>query len=219
MERRIERIRRWLDRCTAACEGRLWAAAIAELDCARAEMEETRRALSDRLLGEPSRRTGASRATLRVALTSLLLVALLSHPAGSPRGPERSLSPLFTASGSMVEIVTPDEKRLLDALRMPGGGPALAEVPPERIEAAEARRLPDEGLAPAVGEKRFAPTDTRFVRAGGGAVEESVPSQSPSRRDPVVALKADDEPTAEDLLRLLQVGQRALRDEGVVVVQ
>lgn len=181
-------------------------------------MEETRRALNDRLLGEPSRRIGASRATLRVALTSLLLVALLSHPAGSPRGPERVLSPLFTASGSMVEIVTPDEKRLLDALRTPGGGPALAEAPDERVEAA-ARRLPEEEPSPVAEEERSSPSDVRFVRAGTGPSEADVPSRSSSRRDSPAAVKADDEPTAEALLRLLQVGQRALRDEGVVVVQ
>lgn len=222
MERRIKRIRRWIDRCAAACERRLWASAIAELDCARAELEETRRALGDHLASEPLA-TGSASPALRVALTALLLLALLSHPAGLPR--ENSLPPLFTASGSIVEIVTADEKMLLDSLRSPGGNPtaraveAETEVAYEASSAAEPGNSMSEGVSPGLEEGAPPLTEApRVARAGGELSRSGEISETPKKDASSGKLRSDGELPAEEILRLLQVGQRALEGESAVVV-
>ena len=224
LERRIKRIRRWIDRCAAACERRLWASAIAELDCARAELEETRRALGDHLASEPLA-TGAASPALRVALTALLLLPLLSHPAGLPLGRENSLPPLFTASGSIVEIVTADEKLLLDSLRSPGGNPtaraveAETEVAREASSAAEPGNSMSEGVSPGLEAGASPLTEApRVARAGGESSRSGEISETPKKDASSGKLRSDGELPAEEILRLLQVGQRALEGESAVVV-
>ena len=182
-------------------------------------MEEARRLLGMRLVGEV--RPRPSGACLRVALTSVLLVALLCHPAGLPRGPKGAGSPAFTASGALVEIVTPDEKRLLDALRSPGSVLASSEeTVPAPLESVEERPSSVAEMTPQ-DRKRAGEADAgpSFVRAESLPPERISAPAVPREPRPVVPSKADVEPATEDLLRLLQVGQRALGAEGVTVVQ
>jgi hypothetical protein len=182
-------------------------------------MEETRRLLGERLVAEPAR-SGQSALSLRVALTSVLLVALLSHPAGAPREREKAMSPFFVAPDSFVEVVTADEKLLLDALRSPGRDLAADLSAPVQssseplADSDESRpvALPRQGS-----DEQGRAAERQVARA---VVEERVqkPQEAGTERADSGKLKDGDVLAPEEILRLLQVGQRPLQGDSPVVV-
>ncbi len=132
-------------------------------------------------------------------------------------GRENSLPPLFTASGSIVEIVTADEKLLLDSLRSPGGNPTARAVEAETEVAREAPSVVEPGNAMAEGVPPLTEAP-RVARAGGESLRSGKISETPKKDASSGKLRSDGELPAEEILRLLQVGQRALEGESAVVV-
>ncbi|HCU38309.1 MAG TPA: hypothetical protein DGT21_23670, partial [Armatimonadetes bacterium] len=43
LEKRLMRVQRWIDRCMEGCRCKAWNSAIAELECARAELDSASR--------------------------------------------------------------------------------------------------------------------------------------------------------------------------------
>ena len=208
MERKIRRVQRWLDRCLEACRIGQWQAALAEMECARTDLDLARRALWDELSAvdkSTRRRPFRGGAALRGALVGALVILAVAHPLAfdDPSGaPSPSLVP------EIVAFVTRDEQSLILALRTRLGEGAL------RQGEGEWSQLPS--------EEEDAPRRDAGARAAGRGVP-------PEKKNPYGAARSavlkEDLPRAaegrglpaEDLLALVQVGERALRDASVRV--
>jgi hypothetical protein len=196
LEKRLKRIQRWVDRCIEACRCKAWTSAIAELECARAELETASREIWEAAAeGEPmpcKNRTPFPRTAFLHALPVTVIVLLLAVGPTSIESfnPAR---PTVAENAPSVEWVTPDEKALLENFRKSLSAGSAAGVPgPKSIEAA--------GYAYPAGKKarRGSPAEAldRDAASGGASSKGAVPI------------------AAEDLLSLIQVGQRALRTEA-----
>ena len=195
MEKRLKRIQRWVDRCIEACRCKAWTSAIAELECARAELETASREIWEAVAeGEPlpcKNRTPFPRTAFLHALPVTVIVLLLAVGPTSIESfnPAR---PTVAENAPSVEWVTPDEKALLENFRKSLSAGTAAGVPGSKsLEA---------GYAYPVGKK---------ARKGSPAeaLEKDVAAEGASPKGTVPI-------AAEDLLSLIQVGQRALRPEA-----
>lgn len=130
------------------------------------------------------------------------------------------MSPFFVAPDSFVEVVTADEKLLLDALRSPGRDLATglsAPIQPSSEPLADSDEsrpvdLPREGA-----DEQGRTVERQVARA---VVEERVqkPQETGTERADSDKLKDGEALAPEEILRLLQVGQRALQGDSPVVV-
>jgi len=195
LEKRLKRIQRWVDRCIEACRCKAWTSAIAELECARAELETASREIWEAVAeGEPlpcKNRTPFPRTAFLHALPVTVIVLLLAVGPTSIESfnPAR---PTVAENAPSVEWVTPDEKALLENFRKSLSAGTAAGVPGSKsLEA---------GYAYPVGKK---------ARKGSPAeaLEKDVAAEGASPKGTVPI-------AAEDLLSLIQVGQRALRPEA-----
>lgn len=212
VERRIRRVQRWLDRCLEACRIGQWQAALAEMECARTDLEIARRALWEQVTAEGAVKPKPHRgvAMLRGALVSALVILSAAHPLAFD---DPSTVASRSSAPEIMAFVTQDEQTLLLALRARLGEGALrqTEAEFEQLPAAEkAGRRSGEtvlgvgGAAPAAAKRSSGTAGARSVtRQGVGA--------SPPETTGVPL-------AAEDLLALVQVGERALRDAAVRVV-
>lgn len=120
MEKRLMRVQRWIDRCMEACRCKAWNSAIAELECARAELDSASReiweeASETQIRMQPRWLYGSKTVLLHVVPVSILILFL----AVGPTSMESFLSPTSLAiePSPSVEWVTADEKVLLENLR------------------------------------------------------------------------------------------------------
>ena len=123
MERKFARIYRWLERCAKACSAGSWGSALADMECAKAELEEVRDEIwsqaENAMAPKPAGRGGT---VLRVAFVcSILIFASAAPLAMQSQGPvvqSVAAGPgLDAMAENRLEWVTADEKALLDALR------------------------------------------------------------------------------------------------------
>ncbi|HOU32476.1 MAG TPA: hypothetical protein PK393_01420 [Synergistaceae bacterium] len=209
MERKIRRVQRWLDRCLEACRIGQWQAALAEMECARTDLDLARRALWDELSAvdkSTRRRPFRGGAALRGALVGALVILAVAHPLAfdDPSGaPSPSLVP------EIVAFVTRDEQSLILALRTRLGEGALRQGAGEwsQLSSEEEGALRRDAGARAAG--RGVPPERKSPSGAGrsAVLKEDLPRATEGGGLP-----------AEDLLALVQVGERALRDASVRVV-
>ncbi|MDR0764375.1 MAG: hypothetical protein LBE65_02130 [Synergistaceae bacterium] len=199
VENHLKRVERWLGRCVAACRGGSWRDALSEAECLEAEAKGLReklwRATEAEVAGADKIR-GCSRvvAPLKVAALALVMVLTAVLPISTDIGP---LSPETAYAPETFEFLTSDEGDIINALRksLSGGnrGEAAltAETPKETAPAAKAKR----GAAMA--------SEAKEVKASSRAAETGekikMTAESPRR------------PSADEVITLIQVGQKALR--------
>jgi hypothetical protein len=195
LEKRLKRVQRWVDRCVEACRCKAWNSAIAELECARAELDSASRELWDAAAGAEAPRDKWFRHRKAIILNGIPVAIAILFLAVGPTAIE-SFKPAGVVSSNRVpsvEWVTADEKVLLENLRK-----SLSQ------RAAEAN--PEGGLEKiAVGRsplRRQAQQPQPGLSGNDTALSPSVQAENG------LFLKA------EDLLSLIQVGQRALRPDG-----
>ncbi len=195
MEKRLMRVQRWIDRCMEACRCKAWNSAIAELECARAELDSASReiweeASETQIRMQPRWLYGSKTVLLHVVPVSILILFL----AVGPTSMESFLSPTSLAiePSPSVEWVTADEKVLLENLRKNLSQSLASDFPEAGVERVAVGR-------PAARSK---PLNKVESTGQGKAQIPAVFSQ------PGVSV------AAEDLLSLIQVGQRALRPDG-----
>lgn len=203
MERKINRVRRWLERCLKACKSRSWENALADMECASAELESARRELWSVVDG--SRRTQRNRRyskPLAVSLAAGVFVLAAAIPVAVPEPVKQAVSRIsFDDERALLELVTRDEKALLASLRKslssasgglddPGG---LAEaVPPEKT----------------VPEKKYAAAPLIEIKAG----QDRKMPENPRENSAPVRL--------DEMMQLIEIGQKALRgDQGLIVLE
>jgi len=125
MEKKIARLRRWLDRLACACENRRWDFAIAEADCLAAEVKNVREDIASLLAAQDMPRrglflSGSVGISLRSALLSILMLFALCAPIAvdSDRPFEARSAPVLPdVSDEHLSWVTDEEDRLIKALR------------------------------------------------------------------------------------------------------
>jgi len=184
MDRNLKRVHRWIDRCMAACGSQKWDSALAEVECARAELESARETIWERASGSPRQFPvgqffSLSFRSLSVAILLVMAAALPISTGGyAPMGVER-------ISSLRLEWVTTDEQSVLKALRN-----SLSEMNFARnTEAPEAVVRPKNTVFS--GAVRQEPLKSEAVNPGN--------------------------PTLEEILALIEIGQRELRGEGVII--
>lgn len=190
MEKKIARLRRWLDRLACACENRRWDFAVAEADCLSAELKNVREDIVSLLAAEdlPHRRMFSIESvgiSLRSALLSLLMLLALCAPlsvdADRPFAAPQARA-LPDANDEHLSWVTDEEERLIKALRSdlnnnnpsaimfaakPKARNMTAKLPQPRVQVEPAAAARDASLAP---EEMLA-----LVQAGERALHEKDP--------------------------------------------
>lgn len=196
IERRAHRIERWLKRCLAACRCGSWSSALMEIECMEAEAKGLRDDLWAAAEAEASGRrlrSGRARAffVMRVALITAIFVVSLSIPLSVDQD-----RPFRAFDLGTIELLSRSESELISALRQSlseaneGRSIVTVEVRPAPAPAANAR-----GAASAA--ERRQERRVRVVRA-----DEQKPTETAEERR---------SPSIEEVLSLMQIGERALR--------
>ncbi|MDR3264473.1 MAG: hypothetical protein LBT15_00535 [Synergistaceae bacterium] len=213
MERRIAGIVRWLERCLKACKTGTMESALLDVECARADLESLRNEVWTAL-----ERGGAvkARATwpLRAALVAFAVVLATATPLS--RLQEEYVRPEPTAT---LEWVTPDEKALLGSLRRhPGGSDAFAAAPEPESLSLEGSEPKSPG--PTMAKTAVPPaTETAAVaraRAGRRAPGNETNAGRGMNEEPAAVRQGMDVPY-DRIMRLVQTGERALKNERPVI--
>jgi len=201
MEKRFRRVQRWLERCIEACRKEKWSSAVADVECARAELEAAREELWSAVSEARSpEETGYLQRVLPLSVRSVVLAIAVIMTAAFPLS--TSTVPVILeqkTSAVSLEWVTPDEKSLLAALRE-----NLSDMNSVRNE-----------LGSSPGPVSAAKPDRQIARATAASVtenrvqtEQGKPEGSPSKKAEV---------TLEEILSLYEIGHRALQRESVVI--
>lgn len=192
MEKRLKRVQRWIDRCVEACRCKAWSSALAELECARAELDSASREIWEIAEGSKTESGNGWSLVPKGSLVHILAVTLfILLLAGAPTSTEsfNQSRPVASEPGPLVEWVTADEKVLLDNLRKSlAGGASTASKGP-------------------------AVSSVRSVNKGGSPIAAK-PAAALQQQAAQVSPRVEAPVQPEDLLSLIQVGQRALRPDG-----
>lgn len=207
MKNNIKRLQRWLDRLAAACESGKWESAISEADCLSAEVHDTREKLlmaaEAELTGSRGRArmsSGKFSLTLKSSLIALLIVFGTTVPlAVEPQQISASL-PVAAVEEKPSETVEPaNTDSFANTLRKKIEDSSYAAViPTESVKAAAAQDTP-----------RPTPPAKRSVAPARTAPKPAAAVQAPRAKHTEEAASF----RAEDLLSLIQAGERALKNE------
>lgn len=109
----ISKIQRWVDRLTAACDQKKWAAAVSEADCLSAEIKLVREKLWENAEGELSPVSHSKLAIMgvKVVLSAFIIVCCTTLPIAIESGV--SVAP----ARKDIVFVSSEEKELLAMLR------------------------------------------------------------------------------------------------------
>ena len=120
MEKKMNRIQRWLDRCVTACKSGAWGSALMEVECLEAEIKSAREEIWVKAMNAPqAQRPTFSvffRQVFRVSTVALSILFALALPL-SLESENRSGSVRVLSEEGMFTWVTPDEGKMLEALR------------------------------------------------------------------------------------------------------
>jgi hypothetical protein len=208
MEQNVRRISKWIERCALACRLKKWPEALLEIECARAELETVRSGLWERAEEESLGRVRVSSREwvfpFRVALVGGLLLLCAALPL-STEDPGFSAYSVARNSVTVLEFVTPDERDLLRAMRS-----SLSEWA-ERSGSSSGTDVPLRAES--------------TVAAVPREVERAVPARETTPSTLLVVRERAEEKEKrgtvplEDVLALVQKGERALRETAVPVVE
>jgi hypothetical protein len=210
MERHLQRVERWLKRCVAACKCGSWSDALAEAECLEAETKGLREKLwsaaEEEALGVEKH--GAAHcvfAVLKVATLAMAMVLTAIIPISLD--PE-ARAPIAFPSAESVALLSSTESDIINALRESlssgnSGRVVLSVEIPEKIP------VPASERGAAMASEKSIPSPRRDVEI---TFQPAVPAEE--------AAEAERRPSVDDVLSLIQVGQRALRasEPGVTVV-
>ena len=211
IDRHLKRVERWLKRCMAACKHGSWSDALMEAECLEAETKGLNEKLwsvaRDEALDVPDQSMLHS-VFATVKITVLAMAIVLSAVIPVSLDPESGPGVLeFASRDESIVLMSSVENDIINALgeSLAGGnrGSAAASVDiPQEVTAAES----DRGAAMAAERPRPAPIIAAQPPEPVEVREEEV---MPARRL-----------SAEEVISLIQVGQRALSssERGVIIV-
>lgn len=194
MKQKMARLQRWLDRLTAACENHKWKSAAAEADCLSAELKQVREELWDQAENEfapqPAYLRFRSCASFSVKSLgiAIIIICFSTFPIAVESGSPQRVAALSTgAEGNFEEftLVTAEEKELLRLLR---------------------KNLNESNIAVRAAEMKSPGLKKNFTAKAA----EKPAAQIPAER-PTVKRRGENKIKAEDLLTLIQIGEKSLR--------
>ena len=194
MKQKTARLQRWLDRLTAACENHKWKSAVAEADCLSAELEQVREELWDQAENETAARPVCFRFGARAFLgakslgIAIVIICLSTFPIAVESGNPQRVAALSTGAENRFDefaFVTTEEKELLQLLR---------------------KNLNESNIAIKTAENKSPGSKSSFT----AKVVEKPAAQTFAER-PTVKQRAENKIKAEDLLTLIQIGEKSLR--------
>lgn len=221
IDKRLLRIERWLKRCMVACRCGSWSSALMEIECMEAEAREFRDDLwkiaENEAMGKPrpSVRSIVA-ANARVVVLAMVFVMSVGFPLSVDQD-----RPFQAFSGESIALLTSTESDILDALRESlsehnTGRVILTLDRPEISSGSHAPRgaaVANDEAGPAVSGKNRSAMAGNAASSGKNGVLEPA-KQSSASHEPAPAKKTageSREPSVEDVISLIQVGQRALR--------
>lgn len=202
MKKKITRIQRWLDRLSTACETGRWDSAIVEADCLSAEVREIREDLTQKLEeGHCESAYIFSRSTVAMSIKSVgiaLFIVLVSTiplavESERPWAAQSASVPAQSSGREMLAWVTREEDELLRSLRVDLSGQNAELIHPEKVFSAPAKKR----------------TSVQ------GKSENIVVAEIPSLRN--IPVRSEAGISAEDLLALVQIGEKALRGDSPAI--
>ncbi|MDR3165153.1 MAG: hypothetical protein LBU13_06210 [Synergistaceae bacterium] len=207
VENQLRRVERWLKRCVAACRGRSWSKALSEAECLEAEAKGLceklwRVAEAEAVKAEHVRASVRVCSLLKVAALAMAMVLTAVLPISTDAG---RVSRKTAYAPETFEFLTSGESDIIDALRESlssgnrGAVVLLADAPEKTVPAA-AEKSGAAMAAEAVGPAAVTETSHRAAKT----VDAGVPRR----------------PSADEVISLIQVGQKALRvsEPGIKVV-
>jgi hypothetical protein len=208
MDRHLKRVERWLKRCVAACKCGSWTDALAEAECLEAETKGLREklwgAVEEESLGTGKRGiVYSSFMVFKVAALAMAIVLAAVMPISLDI---EARSGVFDEPAESVALLTNAESDIINALResLSNGNRGRVVLTVE---------IPEKASAPAR-ETGVAMASERTRAEPERPVAEETPLPA------AVAEKEDRHPSIDEVISLIQVGQRALRvsEPGVKVV-
>ena len=202
MKKKISRIQRWLDRLSAACEKGRWDSALVESDCLSAEVREIREDLARILENEQTSAFDIlSRSAVAMSVRSIgiaLFIVLVSTiplavESERPWSAQYASGPAKNSREEMLTWVTREEDELIRTLRTDLSGQNAGNT-----ETANVFYPPLKKMTASV------------VKKDNVAV-----SEKPSVRE--ISVRSEVGISAEDLLALLQIGEKALRGDAPAI--
>lgn len=205
MKKKISRIQRWLDRLSTACDRGKWDSALVEADCLFAEVSEIREDLTLKLENDNfAAATIFNRSTLSMCIKSIgiamfiVLVSTIPLAVESERPwmAQKASESTKSSGQEMLAWVTPEEDELIRALRIDLSGLNTGANQVENVFSTPSGPVKKRVLAQAKKE---------IVR-----ISETSSARSTQAKSEVGI-------SAEDLLALLQVGEKALREDAPAI--
>lgn len=203
MKTNTARLQRWLDRLTAACGNSKWKSAVAEADCLSAELKQMREELWLQAEGQKEEPLSIK---LKNCMAfggksfgiAMIIVCLCSFPIAMESGGQNMTASIPTGAESKYEelaLVTTEEKDLLKMLRS---------------------NLNENNITVQTAQKRSAETKKNYA----AKVPVQLPAAKPQAVRAPIPAKADSGKKsikAEDLLTLIQIGEKSLRGGSSVI--
>ncbi|MEG1603124.1 MAG: hypothetical protein RRY12_02100 [Cloacibacillus sp.] len=201
------RLQRWLDRLTAACGSKKWKSAVAEADCLSAELKQMREELWLQAEGEVKQPL-----TLRIKSglafggksfgIAMIIICMCTIPIAVESGvPNRQTASAPTVSAPNYEeltFVTAEEKELLQMLR---------------------KNLNESNMAVRAADKKSPMYKSSFTAQAVAGKQTA----KPVFKEPALPVKSAETKKpikAEDLLTLIQIGEKSLRgnDSAIKII-
>ena len=202
MKKKISRIQRWLDRLSTACETGRWDSALVEADCLSAEVREIREDLTLKLENDHAAARGILRRSavtmsiksvgiaLFIVMVSTLPLAVESE---RPRTAQNVSKPAQSNGEEILTWVTREEEELIRTLRADLSGQNAGSAKTEKVFSVPVKKR----------------------TAAEAKKENAMVSEMPFALNTQVRSETLISP--EDLLALLQIGEKALRGDAPAI--
>jgi hypothetical protein len=206
MDRHLRRVERWLMRCVTACKCGSWGDALAEAECLEAETKGLREKLwvaAEEEVGARECKTFALSSLTLLKISALAMTMVLTAVIPISLDPEAHGG--VSVSMESIALLSRTESDIINALResLSNGNSGRVVISVE---------MPDESLPPVQSGAALASEVTRPVtRSVVAEVAQSAP---------VVEEIGARRPSVDEVISLIQVGQKALRtsEPGVRVM-
>ncbi len=210
MDKQIRKVQKWLERCLIACRSGSWENALAEMECANAEMEMARKELwsivENQEKNDRARFCNLLANATRAGVLALLIIFASAMPLS--RLNMSSVLPEIGRDNHIVEFINDEEEVLLQALRN-----SLSE------NGFRESTFTDQGQSTII---RQADMDPGSEKEKGNALSPSgaVTSPAVTANNGETVKPPEQSLTLESLIALVQIGEEALREsEPAIKIQ
>ena len=218
IDKKLGRMERWLKRCAASCGCGAWSSALMDMECLQAEARELREDLWAAVENEKQLCDDVPVCynichLAKIALIAMLFVLMTGFPISVDQ--ERAHQ-AFWNEGSSIALLTSTEGEIINKLRsaLSSGNSGRVVVTVDVPERSQPLKMTGVSAASA-GEKSV--PQSKAVRA----TETKAASEKTEKRDVRSVPATRGELSVEDVVSLIQVGQRALMtsDSAIKIIK